>query len=170
MNSKRWQVIISFLLALVVAVGAGSYRKINEAERVNFRLNVPQRQEETVQVDLAQQGLLKYYLQRQVLSFYGRGTIGEEYNNLEASFTGAEGYLSQSSKKGQWEEVLPGQALQLKPNGKMTLNIEVALPRAATKRYAVGQVHLVLCRQGKVVSSTNFVIINSKYAQEAGAI
>ena len=163
MKNNGLKGIVCFLLAAIIAIGAGFYREINDKERVRFSLQIPQKQVKVVTVDLAKQGKIKYYLQPDVLSFYGRGKVTGDNGKLTAKFSGFDSYISQGSKKSIWSELQGDDVVKVKPDGSLTVNVEVRLPKDKIHNYDIGKASLIFFQENKIVSETQFVIINSSY-------
>lgn len=155
----------AFLVMLLFAIGLGFFRQVNEAERVQFKVDLPQKQEQIVVIDIGQQGLLKYYLQPEVISFYGRGTVKGNFKNLQIKFTGLESFISQGSKKSNWQELQSDEFLQVRKNGRLVINLEGKIPKDKLDFYQVGEAQLQLLSDGQVMSTVYFKIINSKKQQ-----
>ena len=164
-NRKIIKTAFVFLLAVGIAIGAGFYREVNEAERSVVRLQIPHKGVQTETLDIARQGMLKRYWQPGVVSFSIKGKIDPQLNaNVQLRFTGAQGYVSQGSKKSCWKEIKDTDNLQVRKNGVLPVNIEIDIPREDTKRYQVGSAELEFLAAGQSLSKVKLYIINSGYA------
>ena len=161
--NKKIVVLVVFLLAVAITFFAGSYRNVNNQERIRFSLNINQKKDGIIVVDLAKQSVFKYYLQPNILSFYGRGRVPVNTKNLRVKFTGLDNYASQGSKKSVWTELADNGKVQIDNKGRLIVNWEVRLPRESTRRYQVAEAKCELLQHNKVVSVTKFNIINSNY-------
>lgn len=155
------------LLAASVAILADLFQEVNDRERGVFRVSIPRSREQTETIDIASQGMLKYYLQPGQISLYVRGQLGRPaVPALQVAFSGLRGYVSQGSKRTEWKEVRESDLLQIRDNGAVPVTIEVDIPRSETRQYQVGSAVLDFVSEGKVVSTVKIAVINSRYAEK----
>lgn len=163
--NKKIVVLVGFLLAVAITFFAGFYRNVNNQERIRFSLNINQKKDGIIVVDLAKQSVFKYYLQPNILSFYGRGRMPVNTKNLSVKFTGLDNYASQGSKKSVWTELVNNEKLKIDGKGRLIINFEARLPWASTRRYHVAEAKCELFQDSNIVSVTKFNIINSNYKE-----
>lgn len=163
MVNKNLVALAAFIIAVGIALFASSYRNVNNNERVRFFLDINQKKDNIITVDLAKQSIFKYYIQPNILSFYGRGKVHANGENLVAKFSGVDTYASQGSKKSLWTELADNEKLQIDNKGRLMVNWEVRLPWASTRRYKVAEARCELLQNNTVISVTKFYIVNSHY-------
>lgn len=164
MNIKRTILMtLFFLLAIGIAVGAGVFRDINDEERGSFTFQIPEEKKQIIIIDLAKQGLLKYYLQPGTLTIYGRGKNILQDTEIYTKFYGVKGFLSQGSKKNIWAELKEDVPLKSRKNGIVPINIEVEIPYTSTRQYEAGRAVLEFWNDSQLLHSIHFQFINSNY-------
>lgn len=163
--NKKIKRVIAFVIALALTFVASSYRNENNNERVRFALATKQTKDNVITVDLAKQSVFKYYIQPNVFSFYGRGIVTGNAENILVKFTGIDTYASQGSKKSVWTELNTNENLKIDGKGRIIVNWEAKIPWFSTRRYNVAMAKCELFQDNKLVNVTKFNIINSNYTK-----
>ena len=165
MQSKKVKKIGCFLAGILLLAVLAWGRGIFSGDTIFCRVRLQPQQTQEYTFDIAQQGLVKYYLQPQVLSIHFSCRDIEKLP-LTCRVQGfSSSYLSQGSKKkGDWVEVQPEQVLQRRGSSQsMQVNVEVGFPREDVWRYQVGTGEVIFYHQNNKYSSIKVHIINSKY-------
>jgi len=167
-NSKnKINMIVIFFLGIGIAIGAGVFRDVNDEEGGHFTFQIQEEKQQVETIDLAKQGMLKYYLQPGTITLYGRGKSGLQDAEIYIKFYGEKGFLSQGSKKNIWTELTEEMPLKSRKNGIVPINIEVEIPYTSTRQYEVGKAVLEFWNENQRVNSINFLVINSNYHQKS---
>ena len=166
-SKKKMHTIVFFLLAVGIAIGAGFFRTINDAERGRFSFQIQHGKKQLVTIDLAKQGIVKYYLQPGTITLYGRGKISLPDTKIRATFFGAKGFLLQGSKKSNWVELTEDMPVKSGKSGTIPLSVEVDFPYFKTRQYEVGKTVVEFWHDNQMVHSIDFRFINSKYSAQS---
>jgi hypothetical protein len=137
MNKHRWSKqsisVCLFLMMVLLAISAGYYKNAVAQERVYFRLNLPQQIPQTVMIDMAGQGWPKYFMQPgRITISSGAGGIkntSKELLCLKIKLKNFAKDVQISSNSHQLEAEDENYLVQLEPGEKMSLAIELNLPR-----------------------------------------
>lgn len=162
-TNNKWITGLLFLAAIGLAVGADSFRQVNDSERRRFNFEFNQQVRQALTIDLAQQGLLKYYLQPGTISLSGSGKNMPPQGNLYVKFSGETALLSQGGKLGNWKNLTDNTPLLPNRRGIIPLNVEVDIPYARTRQYEVGGAVLEFRHDDQPVQVIDVQFINSKY-------
>ena len=155
--------ILLFLLGIGIAATGVALRGINDEEGESFTFQIGEEKKQVVTVDIAKQGILKYYLQPGTITLYGRGKNRLPDAEVTTKFYGVKAFLSQGSKKNSWMELKEDMLLKIRNNGIVPINIEVEIPYNRARQYEVGSAVLEFWIQNQRVNSIDFQFINSNY-------
>lgn len=155
----KW--LVAFIIGLALTGGAEWLRTANQYERVTFTALWQQHQ--TVTIDLAQQGLIKYWLQPGTIRIYGRIKVPPTSTELTVQGNGERLEISQASKRSNWQDLTSNSVLRV-TNGQVPLYIEVAIPYQRTRKHLVGEAELELRQSTRSVQIIRLRFINSHYA------
>ncbi len=163
-GNNKLMTCLLFLVAVCLAVGANSFREVNERERGRFSFELHKQAQQVLTIDLAQQGFLKYYLQPGTISLAGSSKTLPKEDKLYVKFSGETAMLSQGGKLGNWKNLTDDTPLQPNQRGTVPLNIEVDIPYRRTRQYEVGKAVLEFRQEDQPVQVIDIRFINSKYA------
>lgn len=162
--------LVFLLIGFLVMVGLNSMRQVNRGDSHRFKAELGKPTNEFV-IDLAQCGLIKYYMQPNVTSVYiamqpeqnnDKGQLSQKYTYKLKKSKDISIFVSQNSKKGIWTEAKENVPLKLSRRG-VPLNLEVEVPRAKVYCHDVAQAQIDLLVDGVEKSTVNLKVINSKY-------
>lgn len=175
--------LVFLLIGFLVMVGLNSMRQVNRGDSHRFKAELGKPTNEFV-IDLAQCGLIKYYMQPNVTSVYiamqpvqnnDKGQLSQKQNNVKGMVLPSQKYtyklknakdisifVSQNSKKGIWTEAKENTPLKLSRRG-VPLNLEVEIPRNKVYCHDVAQAQIDLLVDGVEKTTINLKVINSKY-------
>ncbi len=168
MRNNLCKKIFYFLCGLFF-LGLLAFLRSNFSGDTSFNIcQLRYQQTEAKVFDLADQGFIKAWLQPEVLSLHFSCSTKEELP-LTCSVEGFDNYyLSQGSKKkGGWCELKPDQVLtRLGRSRAMQVNMELGLPREATRQAVVAEGSLIFYYQRERYSTIKITIVNSKYQEK----
>ena len=165
MQGKNIKAVSYFLGGMLILAVLAFFRGEFSGDTVFNRCKLQPQQKSECVVDLAEQGIVKYWLQPEVLSLHF-SCLTENKLPLTCEVKGfPRSYLTQGSKKkGNWYEILPNQILVRRGKSQsMQVNVEVGVPKDSVNRRHVADGEIIFYHQGQFYSSIAIHIINSKY-------
>lgn len=159
--------ICVFMLGIIIAIGAGYYRQVNNQERFSFALKLPVGEVQNMAIDIGKQGWPKSILQPgKVLILTGRQGIKNTSNeplDFQVQLTGLPGKIYQHFPSQDWQALGDNDFIQLAPQQAVALRIETDIPRGKIDQYQVGTAELVcITAEQEIVGKISFQFINSQ--------
>ncbi len=114
-------------------------------------------------VDIHNMGIIKYYVEPNIITIYLRLKVDNEMKNLSFITENIEAIISQSSKKGVWQSLDNGEAITKNNKNIVPLNIELKIPREDVYQYDVLNGNLKIFNNKQVIKNIKIKVINSKY-------
>lgn len=166
MNKYRWlKRTIIFILAVMLMFTLAAFRKENNYDKEYYKLNLERGQTLQCLIDLGRQGDLKYLVQPNIYTVYLRLQLPDDVANIYCESEGITMLLSQSSKKGYWQELLPKQPLQ-RFRDSLPVSAEIYFSKEEIKQYRVKQGKIKFYDNDGLYAQVELNVINSKYSAE----
>lgn len=166
MNKYIWlKRTVLFILALMIMFILAAFRKENNYDKEYYKLNLERGQKQQCLIDLGRQGNLKYLLQPNIYTVYLRLQLPDDAANIHCESEGITMLLSQSSKKGYWQELEHKQPLQ-RFREALPVSAELYFPKEEIKQYRVKQGKIKFYDNNGLYAQVELNVINSKYSKE----
>lgn len=166
MNKYRWpKRIVLFVLAVMIMFILAAFRKENNYDKEYYKLNLERGQTVHCLIDLGRQGDLKYLVQPNIYTVYLRLQLPDAAADIHCEGENITMLLSQSSKKGYWKELEPGQTLQ-RFRDSLPVSAELYFPKEEIKQYRVKQGKIKFYDNKGLYAQVELDVINSKYSAE----
>lgn len=164
MNKLTTKNILLSLLAMLMIFAMGMFKGQINGDRSFHRLNLEQGGEYSYTLDVGKMGVVKYFVEPNIMTLYLRCKVPTEINALRCDVSGFENFASQGSKKGVWKAVAKDEILKIESKGNtVPLNLEIAVPRDDIYKHDVGMGRVTFTNEGAPYAVLNIKIINSKY-------
>ena len=114
-------------------------------------------------IDINNMGIVKYYIEPNIVSVYLRIKVDKNARNLSYTTEKLDVIVSQGTKKGIWPKLNPEDELEKNKKNIIPLNLELRLPNEDIHQYNISQGKVKIIDKQKVIGEININIINSKY-------
>lgn len=155
--------IICFIVAILLMALLNFIKKDSTFDSVSKEIKLADTIECTETVDIAEFGILKYYLEPNVMTLslkYKNVDMDSNYkcelNNLNAS-------VYQGSRKSFLRNITSDDNLSVDEKGSLQIILEISVPRSSVYKTNISSGHVKLYRNDEVISDCTVNIINSKY-------
>ena len=166
MNKLTTKNILLALVAMLMIFAMGIFKGQINGDRSFHRLNLEQGGEYNYTLDVGKMGVVKYFVEPNIMTLYLRCKVPSEVKALRCEVTGFENFASQGSKKGVWKAVAKDELLKIEPKGNtIPLNLEIAVPRDDIYKHNVGVGKVTFTNDGTPYAVLKIKIINSKYVK-----
>ena len=165
MRKKRLLFAFLFFLTLSAALGAGSYQKAKAGERGHFKLSLPAPHEQTVVLDVADQGLPKQLIQPNRMQISGSFVNDStQAIPLQVKLTGFPKDTKIDTEEPTFDAATGKLTKPLAPKGKFSCKLKLSLPAEARKQYRMleGTVEVYNPETSTRMTSIPVYIINSE--------
>ena len=154
--------VLAGLVGVCIIYGLMIFSAGNDKERGFISLDVAKDQLVVKTLDIKEYGVLKYYLNPNVVTVYVKIKDKSKVPRaISYEFSGMAGYISQGSKKGIWRPVVAQEVLQKNKQGDVSLSLELSFPREKIKTYELAQGSLLIYADQKQVSEVQIKLLNS---------
>ncbi|WCN38821.1 hypothetical protein [Aneurinibacillus uraniidurans] len=165
MLKKRLLTLSAFLLALTVALSAGSYQKARANERGSFTLSLPSCHEQTVLLDVAGQGLPKQLLQPDQVQISGSfNNTGTQPIPLQIRLIGFPEGTRLNASESIFDKTTGQLTQPLAPKTKFSCKLLITLPSHARDHYRMVEAAIDVYRSDTHTKLTSIpvYIVNSE--------
>lgn len=159
--------IISIVLVILTILAMFMLEKFtdeNKSDKVYQKIDLTQNYITDCTIDINDMGIVKYYIEPNIISVYLRIKVDKNAKNLSYTTENLDVIVSQGTKKGIWPKLKPEDELEKNKKNIVPLNLELRLPNENIHQYNVSQGKVKILSNQQVIGEININIINSKYS------
>ena len=163
MNKQLGEKILLVLAAVMVMILLSSFKTQNESDRSLKKIVLNKNKSFEYTVDVGKMGLLKYWLEPNVISVALRFQTEDDTLKLRCETECVDAIISQGSKKGIWKKLKSEDVLVKRSKNTVPITLEIAVPSKNIYRRNVQEGKIKIWNQDELYSVINLKIINSRY-------
>lgn len=159
--------IISIVLVILTILAMFMLEKFtdeNKSDKVYQKIDLTQNYITDCTIDINDMGIVKYYIEPNIISVYLRIKVDKNAKNLAYTTENLDVIVSQGTKKGIWPKLKPEDELEKNKKNIIPLNLELRLPNEDIHQYNISQGKVKILSNQQVIGEININIINSKYS------
>lgn len=163
MNKSEVKKCLMAVLAVACMVLLGVFKTQNDGDRSFQRLELQQGQSVDCIVDIGKMGMLKYWLEPNIMTVGLRCHTTDAVIGLRCEVEGIRAIVSQAGKKGRWKSLQADDILVQRGKNILPLNLELSVAADNINRKNVQNGKVKLWSKDELYAVINLQIINSRY-------